>query len=278
MRRQQCNAISTLAVPRWVALGAVLLLAASHASAQDAPAQNAAPDAGAAAAPPADDSDAIGFGADSAADAAGFGSAPAATSTSTPAPTEDADDEPGTLDAAGYLAHRLALWSKRFSSEPLAQSRQTADLALRYKKPFHLGDSRLLLRLVGEGLVEYDFAYLHDPERFDQATIDTYRFHVIGRETYAALSWGPLELTFGRQIVPFGQGDILSPLDIVNPRDTREPGLAELEDIRMAVLASRVGLFSGPHRLEALVVHRFVLRTASGAALRLQSATQAAAG
>jgi hypothetical protein len=289
------------AMPCRLALVAVLLLAGARALAQDAPtpAPEVGPDAGAAADPdagvagadagpdaatepaaaaataaepsagaagaspspaPADPADAIGWGDETETDSAGFASAepPAA------ADAAASENEPGTLDASGHLAHRVALWSERLSGEPLAQARQSADLAIRYKKPLQVGGDRLLLRLVGEGYVEYDFAYLHARERFDQPTLDAYEWNVIGRETYAALSWGALELTFGRQIVPFGQGEILSPLDVVNPRDSREPGLAELDDIRMAVLASRAGLFSGPHRFEALIVHEsyFGLRPA----------------
>jgi hypothetical protein len=219
-----------------------------------------APNAGAVADPEPDAADAVGWG-DDAADSAGFAGADVPPP---PPVTKGTSSQSGTLDASGRLAHRAALWSERLSGEPLAQARQSAGLALRYKKPFRLGGDQLLLRLVGEGHVEYDFAYLHARERFDQPTLDAYESQVIGRETYAALSWGALELTFGRQIVPFGQGDILSPLDIVNPRDTREPGLAELDDMRMAVLTSRAGLFVGSHRIEALLVHEsyFGLRPA----------------
>jgi hypothetical protein len=213
----------------------------------------------------ADAADAIGWGAASGADAAGFAPAePAASPSAAQASAPALERDPAVLDASGHLGLLVALWSERLGSDPLAQAMPSAALAVRYKKPFHLGADRLLLRLVGEVYAEYDFAYLHDRERFDRATLDAYEFNVIGRETYAALSWGPLELTFGRQIVPFGQGEILSPLDIVNPRDTREPGLAELDATRMAVLASRAGLFVGPHRFEALVVHEsyFGLRPA----------------
>lgn len=218
---------------------------------------------------PKTDPDAVGFGSEPGGDpdAAGFAEPEPAASpppASSPVSEDESAEDAGALDASGYLAHRVALWSERFEGEPLAQLRQSADLVLRYKKPFSLAGDRLQLRLFADVYAEYDFAYLHARERFDQPTLDAYESNVIGREAYAALSWGVLELTFGRQIVPFGQGDILSPLDIVNPRDTREPGLAELEELRMAVLMSRAGLFFGAHRIEALAVHEsyFGLRAA----------------
>jgi len=243
-------AASVLALSGVLALDPLLALAQVTEIPAPAPDAGTATDTGAGEA----DADAIGWGDEP--DEAGFAPAPPAPIASPAAPE---DEDAGRLDASGYLAHRLALWSERLDAEPLAQARQSADLALRYKKPLHVGGDRLLLRLVGEVYAEYDFAYLHERGRFDQATLDAYESNVIGRESYAALSWGALELTFGRQIVPFGQGDILSPLDIVNPRDTREPGLAELDDIRMAVLASRAGLFPAPQRFELLVVHESYL-------------------
>lgn len=186
-------------------------------------------------------------------DAVGFKTEPAPRVAPTEAPTDSPDR--GVLDGSGSLRHRAALWTERLGSEPFAQSRQSVDLALRFKKPYSLFGNPLLLRLVGEGHVEYDFAYLHNPRRFDDATIETYRSQVIGREAFLALSYDALELTIGRQIVAWGQGEMLSPVDVINPRDMREPGLAELQDIRMALLASRLGVFVGDHRIELMLVH-----------------------
>ncbi|MCA9544011.1 MAG: hypothetical protein KC613_06455, partial [Myxococcales bacterium] len=64
-----------------------------------------------------------------------------------------------------------------------------------------------------------------------------------------------VDVTVGRQIVAWGEGDALSVLDVVNPRDNREPGLADLDDLRLAVLASRVSWFTGAHRFELMGIH-----------------------
>lgn len=193
-----------------------------------------------------------GWGDDAADDAIGFAAAPAPAA---PAEPEQPAPPPGDLSAAVGLSTRAALWTERLDDQPFAQARVAADFALRYKKPFTVGDAPLRLRLVAEGHVEYDFAYLHARERFDEATLDAYEYQLIGRETYIALAIGALELAFGRQIVAWGQGEVLSPVDVINPRDLREPGLTELDAMRMAVLASRAGLSFGAHRFEAMLVH-----------------------
>lgn len=151
------------------------------------------------------------------------------------------------LSVTGFLRSDLELWAERLDDDPFAKWRQSLDLALAYESD--------RLRVLLAGHAEYDFAYLVDRERFDAATIDTYAYRLLNGEQYLGLTLGPVDLTLGRQIVAWGEGDVVSPLDVVNPRDLREPGLADLDDLRLAVLASRVGFFAGQHRFEAMVVH-----------------------
>lgn len=214
----------------------------SHASAEPDPTPPSA----------ASDSTESGWDEAPADDSLGFGAPPAQPAAEQ---TQSPPVEPGELSASIGLGLRSALWTQRLSDEPFAQLRATADLGLRYKKPFSIEGESAVLRLVAEGHLEYDFAYLHARERFDEATLDAYAHQIIGRETYAALSLGALDLAVGRQIVTWGQGELLSPVDVINPRDQREPGLADLDAIRMAVLASRAGLTFDKHRIEALLVH-----------------------
>ncbi|MEZ4264915.1 MAG: DUF1302 family protein [Myxococcota bacterium] len=155
--------------------------------------------------------------------------------------------EPSPWAFTGFLRSDEAVWLERFKDNPLAKARQSLDLALSYKK----GIIRLLL--TGHG--EYDLAYLAQRDSYDKPTLRAYEWQVTTREAFVALSLGRVELTAGRQIVAWGEGDALSPLDVVNPRDMREPGLADLDDLRLAVLATRVGWFRGAHRLEAMIIH-----------------------
>ncbi len=154
---------------------------------------------------------------------------------------------PSAWSLTGFLRSDWALWTERLDSTPLAKGRQSVDLALGFKK----GIVRVLLTLHGE----YDLAYLVDRGSHDEPTREAYEWQVNTREALVALSLGEFELTLGRQIVAWGEGDALSPLDVVNPRDMREPGLADLDDIRLPVLASRVGWFRGPHRVEVMMIH-----------------------
>lgn len=172
-----------------------------------------------------------------------------------PPPTDAGNTDGGQLSVGGFLRHRTGLWVERLAELPLAQARSSLDLNLRYKRALSVAGLALQYRLVADVHFEYDLAYQVDRDSYDAATIDAYESQVIGGETFVALSAGPVELTLGRQIVAWGQGDLISVVDIVNPRDLREPGLAELDDIRLAVLATRIGVFFGAHRLELMAIH-----------------------
>jgi hypothetical protein len=147
----------------------------------------------------------------------------------------------------GFLRSDWALWSERLEGNPLAKGRQSLDVMT--------GFSWRFLKLDVAGHVEYDVAYQVERDGYDAATIETYEWLVNTREVQLALSLGDFEITLGRQIVAWGEGDMLSPIDVLNPRDMREPGQSDLSDIRLPVLATRVGWFQGGHRLELMIVH-----------------------
>lgn len=163
--------------------------------------------------------------------------------------TADKSDfaEAGPWGLTGFLRYDPAAWTRRLDDRPLAKSRLSLDASLTYTHDE--------FRVVVEGHGEYDAAYLIDRDGYADAQIDVYELRFLNGEQYIARSAGEFEITFGRQIVAWGEGDAFSPLDVVNPRDNREPGLADLDDLRLAVLATRVGWFRGPHRIEVMAVH-----------------------
>lgn len=154
---------------------------------------------------------------------------------------------PSDWSVVGNLRSELALWALRFHGNPFAKARQSIDLGVRYKKgPF---------RVALGGHAEYDFAYLYKSEAYDGPTLDEYQGRLLPREAIIELSNGRFALTAGYQIVAWGPADYLPTLDVANPRDLREIGLTELENLRQPVLATRLGAFVGSHRFEAMMIH-----------------------
>ncbi len=146
------------------------------------------------------------------------------------------------LSAGGSLRTTESLWVERLEDQPWAKSRRSLDLWARYKE-----DS---WRIEVSGHSEIDLPYWIARDDFDEQTFDTYAWQVVPREALLAVSAGQFEITAGRQLIVWGEGVLLSPVDVVAARDMREPGLSDLEDLRLPVTALRVGWFTGSHRVE----------------------------
>lgn len=179
-------------------------------------------------------------------DDAGFEKAEAAK----PPPPPEA---PGPVSFGGTLQTEEAFWLEPRDGSAFAKARQSTDLWLGLK----LGAFRA--KVSGHG--EYDFAMLANRDEWTQATLDEYLYQVALREAWVSATTGPVDTTLGRQVVSWGEGRTLSVVDVVNPRDLREPGMADLEDLRLPVTMARVtvglqsdSFWKGSHRFEAMVV------------------------
>ena len=71
-------------------------------------------------------------------------------------------------------------------------------------------------------------------------------------DTYADAYLRSLDLRFGNQIVAWGTADLLSPNDVVNPRDLRRGIAIEPDELRRPVLALAARAYTGPLALQGL--------------------------
>jgi hypothetical protein len=212
--------------------------------------------------PPASDPD----------DAAGWSTPTSATA----APTAHADDAAGWSTTPSSTSEpsapsrtyprfdarfrdRRGFWLRDADFAPdqsrIAQMRSSLDLSVSYAPSFRVGDREGSFRAVLGWRGEYDLAHRLQRDDAQRALIDSQPWRLIGQESYLALRLGSFELKSGRLIMPLGTGEVVSTLDLLNPRDLRQPGLVDNETMRLAVLASRASITLGSHLLEALVVH-----------------------
>ena len=120
------------------------------------------------------------------------------------------------------------------------------------------GDLRLPAdwRLFASAKGFYDFAYaINGRDDYTDEVLDEYEEELELREAYLA---GPLsksvDLKLGRQIVVWGRSDNVRVTDVLNPLDQREPGLTDIEDLRLPVTMARLDAHSGPWTLTGLVI------------------------
>ncbi len=152
-----------------------------------------------------------------------------------------------TLSLTGFFRSDAGLWVERLRDEPLAKARQSLDLVGAWRW------GRWSAGLATHA--EYDLATHVDARRLDGATIDAYRGLIDLRRAWLGVELGDLAVTTGLQVLNWGEGDALSLVDVTNPKDLREPGLADLNDLRLPALMTRLGLYQGAHRVELLWIH-----------------------
>lgn len=111
-------------------------------------------------------------------------------------------------------------------------------------------------RFFASGKGFYDFAYLLNGRgNYTEEVLESYEKELELREGWLS---GPLaqgvDLKVGRQIVAWGRSDNVRVTDVLNPLDQREPGLTDIEDLRLPVAMLRLDAFTGPWRLTGVAV------------------------
>lgn len=110
-------------------------------------------------------------------------------------------------------------------------------------------------RISGKGA--YDFAYsIKDRNKFTDDVLDNYEKEFELGETYIQGSLTKsLDVKIGRQIVVWGKSDNIRVTDVLNPLDMREPGLTDIEDLRLPVAMSRLDYYLGDWGLTGIAIH-----------------------
>jgi len=255
-----------LALQSWLLSASVLCAQAAPAPESSEQTPPAAPDA----TQPAgagDAADAQGFGdapVNASADATGFGDAPAGASAdaagfgdaasfgTSGGVSESSEPSPWSLGATLRIQSALRVEQLQVRGLALGKLRDVVEAHVGFK--YQLG-AELYLRMLASGRMEADFAYLMNYDEYYRATNDVYAWQLLPRETYIALDWSALQISVGEQVVNFGQADMLTLLDVINPRDAREPLLSDISEVHMPVLMTRVGLNIDRVRSELVIVH-----------------------
>lgn len=112
-------------------------------------------------------------------------------------------------------------------------------------------------RLLAGGKLFYDAAYgLRGRDDFTDAVLEAYESEAEWREIYLQGRLGSyLDLKIGRQIVVWGRSDNLRITDVLNPLDLREPGLTDIEDLRLPTAMTRLDGYWGQWNLSGIAIH-----------------------
>ncbi|MCI5146328.1 MAG: ligand-binding protein SH3, partial [Candidatus Electrothrix sp. AR3] len=64
-----------------------------------------------------------------------------------------------------------------------------------------------------------------------------------------------LDLKIGRQIVVWGKSDTIRVTDVLNPLDMREPGMTDIEDLRLPVSMTKLDYYLADWKLSGMALH-----------------------
>jgi len=130
----------------------------------------------------------------------------------------------------------------------------------RLRPDFHLDLDLAFLenwKALISGRAFYDFAYeINGRDKYTDEVLDEYEKEAEFREVYLQGSLlASLDLKMGRQIVVWGKSDNIRVVDVLNPLDNREPGLVDIEDLRLPVTMIKLDYYLGKWNLTAIAVH-----------------------
>jgi hypothetical protein len=107
-----------------------------------------------------------------------------------------------------------------------------------------------------DGHMFRDFIYQLRDQDYTDEVLDDYRQEIELDELYIQGSLTrSLDLKLGRQIVVWGKSDNLRVTDVLNPLDLREPGMVDIEDLRLPTAMTRLDWYVGDWNLSAILVH-----------------------
>ena len=106
------------------------------------------------------------------------------------------------------------------------------------------------------GLFSYDSAFsINDREQYSSEYLDEYESELELRELWLRGSLrGSWDVKLGRQIVVWGKSDSIRVVDVLNPLDMREPGMVDIEQLRLPVAMLRSDYYFGPWSLTAVII------------------------
>ena len=106
------------------------------------------------------------------------------------------------------------------------------------------------------GRAFYDTVYALSGEEYTDEVLDTYRNEAeIGEVWVLGSLTKNLDIKIGRQVLVLGKSDNFRVTDLLNPIDNREPGMVDIEDLRLPVLMTRLDYYFGDFDITFAAIH-----------------------
>ncbi|MBU0720243.1 DUF1302 family protein [bacterium] len=110
------------------------------------------------------------------------------------------------------------------------------------------------LRVSGDAF--YDAIYdIHKDNDYRDEILDDYKTQLRFDDVYLQGKISPsLDAKIGRQIVVWGKSDNIRVTDVINPIDNRQPGMTDIEDLRLSVAMAKFDYYLGMWNLSFMAI------------------------
>jgi len=109
------------------------------------------------------------------------------------------------------------------------------------------------MRLSGDAF--YDAIYDLRNEPYNDDVLDAYHTQLRLDDTYIqGRITRDIDIKIGRQIVVWGKSDSIRVTDVINPLDNRNPGMTDIEDLRLPTTMVKVDYYIGKWNLSAMLI------------------------
>ncbi len=108
-----------------------------------------------------------------------------------------------------------------------------------------------------EVIAWYDASWLiNGRDNYTQDVLDAYESFIDLKDAYVQGSLTPsLDIKLGRQVLIWGKSDSIRITDVINPLDNREPGMVDIEDLRLSEAMTRLDYYFGDWGLSGIIIH-----------------------
>jgi hypothetical protein len=113
------------------------------------------------------------------------------------------------------------------------------------------------LRAFVSGKADHDFVYaINGRENYTDEVLDVNEDELELWEAYLQGSiTNRFDVKVGRQIMVWGVSDNIRVVDVINPLDLREPGITDIEDLRLPLCMTRLDYYLGRFNVSGIAIH-----------------------
>jgi hypothetical protein len=156
----------------------------------------------------------------------------------------------GSVSVAGsvnLLSHRSASGNTNYQGLSKLRNRLNLQLDVDLPKDWELR---------AQGFAYYDWAYrIRGRSEYTSDVLRKYEWDADTQDLWIRGSpWESFDVKLGRQVVSWGRSETLRVLDVLNPLDNREPGIADIEDLRRSVTMGRFDYYFGDWNLSLVAI------------------------